>query len=268
MSTLTQTTTPTRPTTTRAVPIPLARLVKVELRKSFDTTSGLWLLASIALLSLLTSGAVIAWSSAGEQTYQTFTLAIGRPISIVLPIIAVLTVTSEWSQRSGLTTFSLVPHRRRVVLAKALALALVAAPSMLLAFGLGALGHLTGTAIRGTEPVWNLTWTSVGQFALGNVLGVLVGFTLGILIRSTAAALVAYFVLTFVIPPLLMLLATKQAWFSDLHAWLDPTVTQNALFGPDPLWSEQWQQLAVTSVVWLAIPLAVGVARLVRAEVK
>lgn len=70
------------------------------------------------------------------------------PLSIVLPVIAALSLTSEWTQRTGLTTFSLVPHRRQIVLAKALALALVAAPSMLLAFGLGAAGHLTGTAIR------------------------------------------------------------------------------------------------------------------------
>ena len=267
MSTISLTATETRQTA-RAVPIPLARLVKVELRKSFDTTAGLWLLASIGVLSLLTSGAVIAWSSAEEQTYQTFTLAIGRPISIILPIIAAMTVTSEWSQRSGLTTFSLVPHRRRVVLAKALALAVVAAPSMLLAFALGALGHLAGTAIRGTDPVWNLTWASVGQFALGNVLGVLVGFTLGILVRSTAAALAAYFVITFVAPPLLMLLAREQQWFHDLRPWVDPTVTQNALFGATGLAADEWWQLGVTSVAWLVVPLALGVARLVSAEVK
>jgi hypothetical protein len=265
MSTITQTQ-PRR--TTVAVPIPLARLVKVELRKSFDTTAGLWLLASIGVLSLLTTGAIIAWSAPEEQTYQTFTLAIGRPLSIVLPIIAALTATSEWSQRSGLTTFSLVPDRRRVVLAKALALALVAAPSVLLAFALGALGQLAATAIHGTEPAWDMTWASVGQFALGNVLSVMVGFTLGILIRSSAAALVTYFVISFVVSPLAMLLALKQAWFSDLHAWVDPTVSQNELFGPIGLTSELWQQLAVTSVVWLVIPLAIGVVRLVRAEVK
>lgn len=264
MTTITQ----TRPHTGRAAPIPLARLVKVELRKSFDTTAGLWLLASIAALSVLTTGAVIAWSSPEEQTHLTFTLAIGRPLSIVLPVIAALSVTSEWTQRTGLTTFTLVPHRRRVVLAKALALALVAAPSVLLAFGIGALGHLLGTVIRGTEPVWDLTWPSVGQFALGNVIGVLVGFMLGILVRSTAGALAAYFVVTFVAPPLLMLLALEQAWFTDLRAWVDPTVAQNALFGAASFDALQWQQLAVTTAIWLALPLAVGVTRLVRAEVK
>jgi ABC-type transport system involved in multi-copper enzyme maturation permease subunit len=264
MSTITQ----TRPTAMRALRPPLTRLVSVELRKSFDTTAGLWLLASIAGLSVLTTGAVIAWSSPQEQTYETFTLAIGRPLSIVLPVIATLSLTSEWSQRTGLTTFSLVPDRRRVVLAKALAMALVAAPSVLLAFGVGALGHLIGTAIRGTDPQWNLTWASVGQFALGNVLGVLVGFILGLLLRSTAGALAAYFVITFVAPPLAMLLAAKQAWFDDLRPWADLTVAQNALFGRTGLSADQWQQLAVTSIIWLVVPLALGVARLVRAEVK
>jgi ABC-2 type transport system permease protein len=248
--------------------IPLRRLVLVELRKSFDTTSGLWLLASIAGLAILTSGAVIAFSPAEELTYQTFTLAIGIPISIILPVIAVLSVTAEWTQRSGLTTFTLVPHRERIVLAKALALVLVAAPSMLVAFTVGAVGHLLGSAITGTDTVWNLTWPAVAQFALGNTLVVLVGFTLGVLIRASAGALVAYFVYSFVAPPLLMLLEMKQSWFADLRAWIDPSVAQDALFGSTSLTGEQWQQLAVTTVVWLVLPLTIGVLRLMRAEVK
>ena len=39
--------------------IPLMRVVAVELRKSFDTRSGFWLLAGIGLAALLTTGAVI-----------------------------------------------------------------------------------------------------------------------------------------------------------------------------------------------------------------
>jgi ABC-2 type transport system permease protein len=100
--------------------IPLRRVVAVELRKSFDTRSGLWLLWSIGIAALLTTGAVIAWAPESELTYGQFTLAIGIPMSVILPVIAVLSVTAEWSQRSGLTTFTLVPHRGRVMLAKAL----------------------------------------------------------------------------------------------------------------------------------------------------
>ncbi len=67
------------------------------------------------------------------------------------------------------------------------------------------------------------------------------------LIRATAGALVAYFVYSFVAPPLLMLLEMKQSWFADVRAWIDPSVTQDALFGSTSLTGEQWQQLVVTT---------------------
>ena len=35
--------------------VPLTRLVRVELRKSFDTRSGRWLLASLGLAAILTT---------------------------------------------------------------------------------------------------------------------------------------------------------------------------------------------------------------------
>jgi ABC-2 type transport system permease protein len=47
---------------TTASRIPLTRIVAVELRKSFDTRSGFWLLAGIGLAAVLTTGAVTAWA--------------------------------------------------------------------------------------------------------------------------------------------------------------------------------------------------------------
>jgi hypothetical protein len=86
---------PTRLTPTAPRRIPLSRIVTVELRKSFDTRSGWWLLAGIGIAALLTTGAVIAWAPASEFSYSQFTLAIGVPMTIILPIIAVLSVTAE-----------------------------------------------------------------------------------------------------------------------------------------------------------------------------
>ena len=39
-------------------------------------------------------------------------------MSLILPVLGILLVTSEWSQRTGLTTFALVPQRERVIVAK------------------------------------------------------------------------------------------------------------------------------------------------------
>ena len=247
-------------------PIPLSRMVSVELRKSIDTRSGFWLLASIGLTSLLATGAVVMVAPV-ELAYSTFILAIGFPMAVILPMIAILSVTSEWSQRSGLTTFTLVPHRSRIILAKGIVALTVAVVSMLLAVAVGAVGNVMGSAVAGTPSVWDQDVLELGHVVLGNTLVLVVGFTLGVLIRNSAGAIVAYFVYAFVLPPVLDVLAAHQAWFLDLRAWVDPSVTQHELFHGS-LTGEQWAQLGVTSVIWLAVPLTVGLWTLLRSEIK
>lgn len=248
--------------------IPLTRLVRVELRKLFDTRAGAWLLAAIGITSLLATGAVIAWAPDDQLTYGQFTLAIGFPMSVILPVIAALSVTAEWSQRSGLATFTLVPHRGRVVLAKALAVSLVAVAATPVAFALGALGNLAGSAITGVPAVWDADAVSAASFALGNTLLLLVGFTLGALIRNSPGAVVGYMIYAFVVPGLLAFLAFNQAWFADARPWVDPKYSQDALIVGELTTGEQWTQLAVTTLVWLVVPLAAAVLGLRRSEVK
>lgn len=248
-------------------PLPLTRLVSVELRKNFDTRSGLWLLVSLGGAAVLTTGAIIAWAPAEELTYSQFTLAIGVPMTVILPIIAVLSVTSEWSQRSGLATFTLVPHRGRVLLAKAIGAVMVTIPATAAAFGVGALGNLAGAALADVPVVWDQTPADVGYFALGQTLLLLVGFVLGALIRNSSGAIVAYMLYGFVAPGLLAFLAFNQAWFADARPWLDAKYSQDALLR-GALDGDGWSHLAVTSVVWLVVPMMVAVATVLRSEVK
>ena len=130
-------------------------------------------------------------------------------------------MTSEWSQRSGLTTFTLVPHRGRVLGAKFLGAVAVGVVAMFVALVVGTLGTLVGSLITGQDPVWNATVTEFALIVLGSVLGMLFGFMLGVVIRNSAGAIVAYFVYTLVLPPLLGLLAANQQWFADLQPWVD-----------------------------------------------
>lgn len=252
---------------TAAAPIPLARLVGVELRKMFDTRSGFWLMASIVITSVLATAALITFADDADLTYDNFAAAIGVPMTIILPMVGILAVTSEWTQRSGLTTFTLVPHRGRVLGAKLLAAVTVGVVSMLIALVVGAAGTLVGSAVTGLDPVWN---SSPGEFlhvVLGSVLGMLLGFTLGVLIRNSSGAIVTYFVYTLALPPLLGLLAANQAWFRDLQPWVDFQFAQMPLFN-GALSSEQWQQLASAGTIWLLVPLALGLVLVRRAEVK
>jgi hypothetical protein len=253
--------------TSAHAPIPMTRVVAVEMRKMFDTRSGFWLLNSIGISALLATVAVIVFAPAREQTYATFATAVGFPMAVILPMIAVLSVTGEWSQRGGLTTFTLVPHRGRVILAKAVCAVTVGVASMLLAMAVGALGNIVGTAISGAPTVWNSSVTELGLIVLANVLGLLVGFMLGVLLRSSAAAIVSYFVYSFVLPTVFAVLAANERWFRDLQPWVDFKFAQNALYG-GTLTGQQWLHLAVSGGIWLAAPLLLGLVLVMRSEVK
>jgi hypothetical protein len=66
-----------------------------------------------------------------------------------------------------------------------------------------------------------------------------------------------------------MVLATNQDWFRDLQPWVDVTYAQAPLFAADgALTGEQWANIAVTGVVWLIIPMLVGLRLVTRSEVK
>ncbi|HET8983749.1 MAG TPA: ABC transporter permease [Pedococcus sp.] len=252
---------------TRAPHVPLSRVVTVELRKMFDTRSGFWLMASIVITALLTTVGMVAFAPDSQLTYYTFAKAIGFPMTVVLPMIATLSITGEWSQRSGLTTFTLVPHRNRIVAAKVLSSVAVAVASMLFAFVIGAVGNVVGTAIAGTDMVWDVSVAEGFNIVLGSLLCLLTGTMLGMLIRSSAGALVAYFVYAFLLPTVSGMLAASQEWFRDLQPWVDLNFAQSALF-EGTLTGEQWAQVAVTATAWLVIPALLGLRLVMRSEVK
>ena len=247
--------------------VSLPRVISVELRKMFDTRSGFWLMASIVITAVLTTVGMVAFAPDSQLTYYTFAKAIGFPMTVVLPMIATLSITGEWSQRTGLTTFTLVPHRNRIVAAKVASSVLVAIVSMLFAFVIGAVGALVGTAIAGTDMVWDVSVVEGFNILLGSLLCLLTGTMLGMLLRSSAAALVAYFVISFLLPTVAALLASTQAWFRDLQPWIDLNFAEGALF-EGTLTGEQWANVAVTSAVWILIPAAIGLRLVMRSEVK
>ena len=247
--------------------VPLSRVVGVELRKMFDTRAGFWLMASILIAALVSTVATILFAPEADLTYYTFARAIGFPMTVILPIIAILAITGEWSQRTGLTTFTLVPHRTRVILAKVAASVLVGVASMLIAFVFGVAGNVVGPAITGTDRVWDVSLVQGLDIVLGSLISLLMGTMLGILFRSSAVALVAYFVISYLLPTVFGLLATNNEDFRDLQRWVDLNYAQSFLF-EGTLAGVQWARLAVAATLWLILPALLGLRLVMRSEVK
>jgi ABC-2 type transport system permease protein len=255
------------PADSRHAPIPFRTVAGVELRKMFDTRSGFWLLVGIAATGLIATVAVVLFSSDAGLTYDSFAGAVGVPMTILLPVLAILSVTGEWSQRAGLTTFTLVPHRGRVIRAKLAVTLAVGLASMAVALAIGAVGNVVGSTLAGVDTSWDLGPTAIAYIVGADLLGMLVGFMLGVVTRNSAAAIVGYFVYWFVFPTLSMLLAANNAWFEKAQPWLDFGFKQNSMYDGG-FTTQDWAQLALTGSVWLLLPLAFGVWKLLRSEVK
>ena len=260
-------TTVTAPGTTAPGRVPalarpsLPQLVRIELRKSWDTRAGRWLLIAIGLAAL----GVVAISLFVEDApkafadYFSFTQL---PVGILLPVLGILLVTSEWSQRTAMTTFTLVPRRSRVLTAKMLA------ASVLGVLGAGAAAVAAGLATVLTPVVtdqgadWSLPGAQVGQVLLLQVLFVLSGVAFGMLLLSSPLAIVTYFVLPTVFTILVNLVGALD-WVRD---WLDLGTTTTPMFHGD-LDGPGWLQLATSAALWILLPVVVGWLRIRRAEI-
>jgi ABC-type transport system involved in multi-copper enzyme maturation permease subunit len=249
--------------------IPFSRLVRVELRKLGDTRAGRWLLASMAALTGvgMVITLLIALSEKTEATYLTFTGVASSPMGVLLPVLGVLSVTSEWGQRTHMVTFTLEPNRSRIVFAKLAAGAVVAGAAVVIGFGLGAVCNALYGALGDGGTVWNAGPEAVASFAILQLIGLLTGFAFGMLIMNSAAAIVTYFVYSFVLPGIFSILANSWGSFADLRPWVDFAYLQAPLVEGD-LGGVRWLEFTVACGLWFFLPLLLGIWRLLRAEVK
>lgn len=264
MSTTDMMTTPTQATPRDETErVPFSRLLVVEIRKLTDTRAGMWLLIAIAAITAVVVTIMLFTANAADLTFANFVLATSVPQAILLPILGILAVTSEWSQRTGLVTFTLEPRRSRVAAAKLVAAALLGVAAVGVAFGTAALANIVGTTFMDGNGSWHMTGSVVGGALLLQVLGVVQGVAFGMAILSSAAAIVAFLVL----PTAWTVLGSMVSWLHDAAGWLDLGTTSGPLL-EGSMHGEQWARLGTSTALWVLLPLAFGLYRLVHREVK
>ncbi|MFF5076859.1 ABC transporter permease [Actinoplanes sp. NPDC000266] len=242
-------------------PVPIGRLTMIELRKLADTRAGLWLLIVIAFATAATSAIMIGWAPDEEQTFQEFFQFGLLPSSVLLPVLGILSMTGEWSQRTALTTFTLVPARGRVIAAKLIAGVLIATASTAAALALSAVANLLGAALGG-DGSWSMDGSLVWQGAGLQVIFVLMGIGFGALLLNTPLAIVAFFA----VPMVWSILGGTIKALKTAAEWIDINTTTTAMSEP-AMTSGEWARVGVSAAVWVVLPLALGVWRVLRREV-
>jgi ABC-2 type transport system permease protein len=237
----------------------IGRLVTVELRKMVDTRAGFWL--QIAMVAL-TAVVVIARRVFGDGGDHTFAgvLDVGlQPAAVLLPIAGILLVTSEWSHRTGMITFSLVPVRSRVLGAKLIASLVLALAALVVAVGIVAAGVLV--ASPGVEGTWSDAAALIGQSAVFLTTGMVVGVAFGAVLLRSAPAIVALVAL-----PITWTAVASLSVFADAAPWLDTRLALAPLH-EEVLSATQWAQAGTALALWMLVPLLIGIWRITRQEV-
>lgn len=263
MSTATTPAAGTRPATldiSGTKPVSLLTLTKVELRKMYDTRAGLWLLITIAAITLIVL--TIFWFAADQNERTIFSMLgiMASPQGMLLPVLGILLITQEWGQRTGMVTFTLEPNRGKVIMAKILAATVFGIAAVVLALVLGCLGAALGGA---PDAFTGFDVDYVLKILMMQVLGVLIGIGFGLAFLNSPAAIVLYFVL----PTAIAIVTNLVSWLRDVAPWIDGRAAEPIYSGAD-LTGQDWAQLATYTAVWMLLPMAIGLWRVMRAEVK
>jgi ABC-2 type transport system permease protein len=237
--------------------IPFRRLVRVEWGKATDTRAARWLLVAVAATTLGLMLAPILSPSSIDQSYTSYLGFAAVALSILLPVVSILTMTSEWSQRTALATFTQEPRRMRIITAK-ITVSLILGVGAAVFGGLVTAAGLGVAAASGRTLDANLDAGLLVAFLLYVVLNVMTGVALGALVHNSAAAIVA----SFVLPIGFALLGRASQLVAD---WLDYSTAFNWLLNGE--WSGHTAQILVSVMLWVAIPLAAGLVRTVRREI-
>lgn len=236
------------------------RLVAVETRKFFDTTLGKTLTALVIIgsITVMTGRATLL----GVDVQPTITIS-GLAMGTLLPVLGIMSVTSEFSQRTALSTFALEPRRARVMLAKTIppVIATLAACVIVVVAGLAIVQIVALT--QGQPAILTIDPTVLLGWLLTNLILVLNGVAIGMLFLNAPAAIV-------------ICVAGGVYWGAialagDIGAtlanWLDLNRTTNPLLS-GTMSTTAAGSLAVSIAVWVVLPFVLGTIRVMRKEVR
>ena len=239
-------------------PIPFGRLVRVEWNKATDTRAARWLIALTGVATVLIMLAPLIAKNSIDQTAASYLTYAGLALTVLLPVVSIMTLTAEWSQRTVLATFIQEPRRKRVISAKVVVSLIMAGIATV--FGALVTAAALGVAVAiGRDITNDLDATVLIGFVLFVFVNMLMGVAFGALLHNTSASIVAFFLL----PTLFGILG---AAVDPVGRWIDPSRTFGWLQDGD--WGGHYAQIAVSLLLWLVLPLAAGLARTARREIK
>ena len=233
-------------------------LVRVELRKLIDTRSGKLLFGAAIALTVALLGWKLAHTSSIPPTFGAYNASVLPSVSFLLPVLGLLAMTGEWTQRTALTTFTLSPRRLRVFGAKFTAAIALGLGVLVVTIPITLAATALGGAIAGSAEFANVGG-EIRATVVMTLLQIVMGAAFGALVPITAVALGAFY-------------AAPTVWSAFAPAalgrnarWLDIFDAYGRLASIHP--TRHLAETMTAVAVWVLVPAAAGLLRSVRREV-
>lgn len=239
--------------------LPFGRLLRVEAEKGLDTRAARWLLGLTALLMIATVAVPLAFPAEFEQSPTGYTAATSIGMLLLLPIVGILLVTSEWTRGTILVTFTQEPRRLRVLSAKGAAAVALGVCGGLLGFGVTMAGVLVADAGLGREVSWTVG-SAFGGMMAASVLNMLMAVGWAAVLQSSATAIVLFYV----VPGIWT--AFSIGVLADVGRYLDSTQAFNWILEGDT--AGNWVPILVSMSLWIVVPLIAGAWRVATRDVR
>ena len=175
----------------------------IDLRSYLDTR-GAAILLTLSVLSLVAFavlGGLIqpAVVPGGISDVEFTFIVLSLPLSLIVPVLAVVMTAGEWSDRSIQNTFLQRPGRLGVLASKVIAAVVVVVALVALSIGLAAAATWIGGELMGEGAVFSSFESLLTTQLAALAAALLLGLAMGILLQSTVLGLVAAIGLPFVI---------------------------------------------------------------------
>ncbi len=238
--------------------IAFGALLRAEIRKTIAVRAARWLLALTVVLAVAAEAIPLVFTHDVSQTRGSYLLWSALGVSRLLPVVLMMAMTAEWSQRTAMTTFTLEPRRGRVLAAKTVAGLGIAAALGVFAFVVAEVTVLAASSAgHHITSAWD--WPQLAGFAVFIVLTSAIGIAIGAALHHTAAAIVSYFALAAAFS-ILMVPALQR-----VGAWINTAQTFGWVVAGQ--WRGHGAQIASSAALWIALPMAIGTVRTLRRDV-
>ncbi|QLQ11220.1 MAG: hypothetical protein HZY75_13570 [Nocardioidaceae bacterium] len=96
------------------------------------------------------------------------------------------------------------------------------------------------------------------------MIGLAIGLAFGALLLNSAFAIVLYFA----IPTVVSIVTGVWTSAQDKLLWVDVNTSSSVLYEDRGLTGQEWAQIATGVLIWIVVPGALGIWRIMRSEIK